>query len=296
MITLGNTKYNYLIGYQHDDRYRLSFNALAQSIFPISFEEWYQSGYWKDKYIPYTLFDGDRAIANASVNIMDFNSLGQKKRYIQIGTVMTDPAYRNKGLSRFLMLDIIKKWNEKCDFIYLFANSTALEFYPKLGFEPVKEYEYFKSVNSKISANSFEKLNMDNNTNREKLYDYAKNSRFFGKLSMQENADLVLFDCITFLKDNVYYNKSLDVIVITTFNENQLCLWDIFSKNDVELESIVNALMNSEIKELVLGFTPTNSESYLVREASGPDVLFIQKEKTSLFYNNKLMFPLLSHA
>jgi GNAT superfamily N-acetyltransferase len=296
-IALNNREYTFLIGYQKEVKYRASFNNLVEEIFGISFEEWYRAGYWNEKYVPYTLFDGDRAIANVSVNIMDFNTFGEPQRYIQIGTVLTDEEYRNQNLSRFLMEYVLTEWSNKCEFIYLFANSTVLELYPKFGFNRVREYEYFKSVekNSK-SGEQFEKLNMDIQSNRDILYDYAKNTQEFGKLSMNENADLVMFYCTSFLKENVYSIKSLDIIAVTTFNDNQLHLWDVFGRGEIKLDKIVNSLINFETDELVLGFTPADCSSYRVREISSGDKLFIQQGKTQLFDENKVMFPLLSHA
>ncbi|MCQ6267704.1 hypothetical protein M1K46_18905 [Fictibacillus sp. WQ 8-8] len=41
--------------YKDHDRLRCSFNNLAQKTFGISFEQWYQAGYWTDKYIIYLL-------------------------------------------------------------------------------------------------------------------------------------------------------------------------------------------------------------------------------------------------
>ena len=55
------------------------------------------------------------------------NVLGKKKNYIQIGTVMTDNEYRNKGLSRYLIEKIISEYKEKSDCIYLSANDTVLK-------------------------------------------------------------------------------------------------------------------------------------------------------------------------
>src|SRR5579864_3812539 len=103
MATSRMNDYTFFKGYQKNDQLRAAFNRLAEKTFKITFEVWYKAGFWNEKYIPYTLFDKDRAIANVSVNIMDFNTLGKHKRYIQLGTVMTDEDYRNKGLSRFLM-------------------------------------------------------------------------------------------------------------------------------------------------------------------------------------------------
>lgn len=296
-LNLNDKEYIFLIGYQNDNQCRAAFNTLAKNVFGISFEEWFQAGYWNEKYIPYTLFDKNKAIANISVNIMDFSTFGKKTRYIQIGTVMTDPNYRNKGLSRFLMEKVVSDWNDKCDFIYLFANSTVLNFYPKIGFTPVKEYECFKKVIFSTSS-KFEKLDMDLQSNRDKLYDCVKNTKIFGKLSMEENADLVMFYCITVLKDCVYYSKSLDVFSVAKFNNRQIHLLDVFSKVEIDLD-IVDALCNTETDYILLGFTPYNLNSYEVRavnEVLKDEVLFIQHNKTTLFDNHKLMFPLLSHA
>jgi len=296
IITLKDQEYTFLRNYQNNNQYRAAFNKLAQKIFGISFEEWYQAGYWREEYIPYTLFDGDQAVANISVNIMDFNTFGEKQRYIQIGTVMTDERYRNKNLIRFLMETVLEEWNEQCNFIYLYANKSVLEMYPKFGFSKVKEYEYFKSIEKIVDYGNCEKLNMEMQSNRDRLHDYAKDSTAFGTLSMQEDADLVMFYCASFLKDNVYYIKSLDVIAVATFNDNQLHLLDVFGKTHVSFDQIVYSLVNSEIDKVVLGFTPKDHSSYEVREISGDDALFIHNGRTKLFDDNKVMFPLLSHA
>jgi hypothetical protein len=125
-INLENKEYTFLIGYQERNQYRNEFNNLVDKIFGLSFEEWYQAGYWNEKYIPYTLFDKKQAVANVSVNIMDFNTFGELKRYIQLGTVLADENYRNKGFIRFLTEYILREWQDKCDFIYLFANKSVL--------------------------------------------------------------------------------------------------------------------------------------------------------------------------
>lgn len=145
-ITMKDREYTFLVGYQKDNRYRTAFNDLVKKVFGLSFEEWYRAGYWNEKYIPYTLFDGENAAANVSVNIMDFVSFGEQRRYIQLGTVLTHENYRNNNLSRFLMEKVLAEWTNKCDFIYLYANKSVLEMYPKFGFDRVNEYEYYKTV------------------------------------------------------------------------------------------------------------------------------------------------------
>ncbi len=296
-LDLQSKKFIFLAGYQKDNKRRTAFNNLAQKVFGLSFEGWYEAGYWNANYIPYTLFDEQKAVANVSVNIMDFNILGERHHYIQIGTVMTDEDYRKRNLNRFLMERVLEEWRNKCELAYLFANKSVLGIYPKFGFRQIKEYEHFKSINkTKADSNSLEKLNMATQSNRDMLYDYAKHSAALGKISIADNVDLVMFYCISFLKDHVYYLKESDSIVVASINAKRLHVWGVFCKSEVALDKVIDSFINDQLDEVVLGFTPKDCSSYEVREISGDDVLFIQKNKTTLFENSKLMFPLLSHA
>ncbi|WP_336624361.1 hypothetical protein [Clostridium boliviensis] len=44
----------------------------------------------------------DTAVSSVGVCINDISWQDQRKRYVQISTVMTLPEYRNKGLNRYL--------------------------------------------------------------------------------------------------------------------------------------------------------------------------------------------------
>ena len=87
----------------HNDVLRNSFIDLAIKTFDLSFKEWYRKGYWTDAYIPYALVSNNKVIANASANIIDLIWQGEPRRYIQIGTVMTDIDHRDKGLAGQLL-------------------------------------------------------------------------------------------------------------------------------------------------------------------------------------------------
>ena len=63
---------------------------------------------------------------------------------------MTDPKYRGKGYSRILMEAIMKEYEGKVDGIYLYANDSVLDFYPRFGFTKRDEYQYVKQI--EISA------------------------------------------------------------------------------------------------------------------------------------------------
>ena len=117
-----------------DAALRSSFNRLAEKTFDLNFENWYQNGYWKENYIPYAAVREGQVIANVSVNPMTFSENGILHHYIQLGTVMTDSAFRGQGLCRLLMEAVEKDWADRAEAIYLFANDTVLDFYPRFGF------------------------------------------------------------------------------------------------------------------------------------------------------------------
>ena len=123
------------INYRDNDALRASFNELAGKVFGLSFENWYQNGFWKDNYIPYSVVIDGKVVANVSVNRCDVNYNGETKSLIQLGTVMTDPDHRGKGYARELMEKIISDYEGKVDGMYLFANDSVTSFYPLFGFK-----------------------------------------------------------------------------------------------------------------------------------------------------------------
>ena len=296
-LLINNKIYTYKCNYKDDLALRNSFNSLTEKTYGFNFKQWYEDGYWKDKYIPYSLLDGDKVISNVSVNIMDFLILGEKKRFVQIGTVMTDEEYRGQGLSRALMEVVLKEWEDKCDLIYLFANDSVLDFYPKFGFEKCNEYKYFvKRIGEKKSEN-IRKMSMDSDKDREFVYDIICNTIPISKVSMKNNASLIMFYCTYFMKESIYYIEDYNAVVICDFNEDVLYVQDVFTTKEVNLDKIINSIINEKTEKVILGFTPNNISSYektLVNEED--TTLFIKIGKDNPFKTEDLMFPVLSHA
>lgn len=56
--------------YKHNDTFRKSYSELSHLIFGIEFEEYYQKGFWSDRYVPFSYVYQDEVIANVSVNLL----------------------------------------------------------------------------------------------------------------------------------------------------------------------------------------------------------------------------------
>ena len=124
---------------------------------------------------------------------------------------MVDKEYRNQGLSRFLMEQVLEEWRESCDLIYLFANDSVLNFYPKFGFIPVPEYQHSKEISAENSTTEVIKLNMSEEKDRNYLLDTISGSLRFSQLAMDHNPSLVMFYCTSFMNQNVY-NSSIPLL------------------------------------------------------------------------------------
>ena len=296
-LLINNKEYKFVCDYRNNQRIRESFNELTEKTYGFNFRKWFDNGYWDNKYIPYSLLDGDKVIANVSVNIMDFKVLGEEKRFIQLGTVMTEESYRGKGLSKALLNKVIEEWEDKCEFIYLFANDTVLNFYPKFGFKKYNQYQCLLECTKKVEKEIVKKLNIAESDDKNTFIRILNNMKSLAKLDNIKNTSLVMFYCIDFMKDSIYYIQEYDVVAICEYSENELLIIDVFTTKDTELEKVINTLIKDNTKKVILGFTPNDTSIFreeLIKDDN--DTLFIRCKKETMFEKEKLMFPLLSHA
>jgi len=274
--------------YRDNTLVRNSFNELAGNVFRgINFENWYKAGYWKDKYNPYSLLDGDKIVANVSVNEIDLVIDGQVKKAIQIGTVMTHSDYRNKGLSRELMNRIITDYENKHDLMYLFANHNVLDFYPKFGFKPVTEYQYSINYNFNSYKNAtIHKLDCQNLDDLHFIYQFAAERLPVSmKLGTKNTEELLMFYCLNVFTNDLYYIKDENVIVIYQIKEDILHIFDIISKEEFEIVNVLQSIANEQTQKIVFHYMPDyKGLNYEIEEFHDDTVLFVR-------YNSDMTLP-----
>lgn len=244
--------YTIIRGYQHDSNLRKSFNELAIKTFGLNFENWFQSGYWKEKYIPYSIIYNNKIIANVSASLMDFKYLGKEKHYIQLDTVMTDKKYRNQGLSKML-IERIKSDFANSDGMFLYANDSVLSFYPKFGFKSVAEYRYMTDVTIKTEK-SIIPVPMNTKKDWSAFLKIYKEYTSYGLLEINCD-DILMFYLTQFMKNSVYYIKRLDIYVIAEIEDDTLILYDILSNTTVNLKAVYEAF-GKDIKKVIFNFVP----------------------------------------
>lgn len=238
---------------------------------------------------------------------MHFMQNGEKKNYIQIGTVMTAPEYRKQGLAAKLMKHVLETHEGKCDGIYLFANLSALDFYRKLGFEERVQYRYTLRDEVKTDLQSrapgkahregFVKLASSDTEMKEK-YEYAvRNSVANGAFEQENKYGLQMF--YTHNLENVYYSKALECFAVMELDGDSLELQSVISTKEISIEAIITEI-DFDYKELRLGFTPRQEECDLFDTTvfdGGEDYrLFCMGSSLESIEKEKLYFPTFSHA
>ena len=114
---------------------------------------------------------------------------------------------------------------------------------------------------------------------------------------MKSNLELLMFHCLTFLSNNIYYSEHYDAVVIAQYKHETILCYDIYTDSDYQMEDILGALVNGNKQKIVLGFTPQLKDGFSVEEIREKDYhVFVLKDSEKIFESNKISLPLLSHA
>ncbi|WP_100406976.1 GNAT family N-acetyltransferase [Bacillus solitudinis] len=280
------TKEQFYKDYRENEQLRESFFELANSIFGLNFQSWYEKGFWGKSYIPLSYVVEDKVVANVSINSIDLIIHGKQHRALQVGTVMTHPDYRNKGLSSRLLCKVLEEYKNTCDFIYLFANQSVLDFYPKFGFERVEEYQYSTKFSTKRKPkNKLRKLDILNMDDLNFIY-VMSNERIpvSRRFATGNDQSILMYYCLNVFFDNMYYHESEDAIVIFNKGENQVEVFDIISKTPVNIYNILLGISGEGTTKIVFGFTPDYKGVLFERNKLKRDgALFVKTNDENIF-------------
>ena len=281
----------------NDERLRKSFNTLINETFGFDFETWYQNGYWTKTYIPYVALDGDTVVANVSVNVQPMTIHAKDVLYLQLGAIATKKSYQNQGLSRLLMEKVLKEWEDNCDQIYLYANDSVVNFYPKFGFISAKEYGFNKEITSLSKEATPQKLSLNQPEHQELIKEKATLGNPFSKVVLKEGQNLAMFYLQYFMNEQIYYLSDLDLIIIANYEDNNLHISEILGNTNESLEAIIEKMLKTPIKKVTLGFTPKTSAGFNIQKLEEENTHFIfLKSKGDPLLGIQGCFPELSHT
>ncbi|MFA9379808.1 MAG: GNAT family N-acetyltransferase [Acetanaerobacterium sp.] len=283
--------YYVVIDYKHDNRLRAGLNALAKETFGLDFEPWYRAGFWDERYVPYSIVEEDGTVAaNVSVNRVTVLADGKSRNAVMLGTVMCAVPYRGRGYAARLMHTVLDDCKHSADFVYLFANETVLDFYPKFGFAEQEERQCILTVQGASLCNErVVRLDIARQNDLDILRRFIETGIAAPKrITVPTNRALILYYCQSGYKDSVFYYPDSDLLVFL----HEGTLLDYYSLAPIPIRDVAARLVPGG-QELALGFTPMETQGLTYRYCRYDDHLFITD--TGLFTGD-FMFPSLSRA
>lgn len=292
-------KYELVSDYRHDVKLKESFNKLAIDTFDLDFSDWYERGYWDEKYIPYSFVHNGKVISNASVYLMSVIIDGQTYRAVQIGTVMTDQAYQRKGLAAKLMQHIMDQYKNECDVIFLFANETVLDFYPRFGFTRHHESEFSLNINKSAiqikKGIDVKKLILEQDLSLLERFAEKRQTHSM-KLDAQHHSSLLMFYFTLVWPDDIFYIETLDTIVLMNEENETMHVFDIISLQTPNVQEVVESIVKETTEKVIFYFTPdtTIEGLHAVTKPNDEDALFIYTKEH--WAKGHFMFPITAHC
>ncbi len=270
--------------FREDKFYREEYFGFIRKIFPsISFNEWHAKGFWTENYIPFSLIDSGKMVANTSAAKMEVLINGQKFKGIQIGAVGTLHEYRNKGLSRKLMNEVIDFYQEETDLFFLFANDSVKDFYPKFGFEHKLENTFIRYVNFNNSKFSARKLKLNHREDYDLLINLLGKrkplTKIFGAVNYQF---ITMWHILNLYSNNLYYLEDAEAVIIKTENENSINLIDLIFRENFDLDSAIPKIIETGKIHSIKFCFPPDQLKFSFDEVEPEDSLLFVKGKLDL--------------
>lgn len=292
--------------YMRNDPLRRALDDLAEQTFGFRFERWVKDGYFEGDYMPFSCEQDGRILANVSANRMRFRQNGRDRLYIQLGTVMTDPAFRRQGLAASLMKTVLEEYEGRCDGIYLFGDLSALGFYKKLGFSMGLQYRYTlrEEVRQQLRPlfparpeAVFQRIAPEDSPAIQRYREAVRQSAVQSALEQVNKYGLQMF--YTAGGQNVFFCRELDCYAVMEPQGQELCLKSIICREKLPLEQILQRIP-LPFDQLTLGFAPCGEDAALFTASpfdGGEDYrFFFRGEQLKSIEEERLYFPELSHA
>lgn len=286
--------------YMEDSDLRHKLNDLTRKTFGFDFEGWVTDGYFEGDYIPYSLLEKGRIVSNVSANRMRFLCSGGIREYIQIGTVMTDEAYRGQGLAGRLMEHVVRQYEDRCDGLYLFADLGALDFYRKAGFAESMQYRYRlkqRRAEKERTEGGFLPVDRDDMQMRRRYMEAVRHSGVNSALEQVNKFGLQMF--YTADLSGVYYAADIDCFAVLETEGDILFLQSLVCRERLPMKEVL-VRIGGQYRELLLGFAPCREDAALFDAEpfdGGDDYrLFCRGKGLEQIQKERLYFPQLSHA
>ncbi len=269
----------------NDKDYQNRLNALLKEVF-FDFRFWYDLNLWDDRYESYAIEDHDKIVSNICLFKTRVLYRNQPYDAISLGAVATKPEYRGQGLLRRLMEQIDRKYAGIP--MYLSANDTVLDFYPRFGFR--RFTEYLPLCRQDIDHLAVpHRLSCDDPRVRHYICGRVNFSPIFDCLNTEP---VNLFHLYSgYLNDCLYELQDINTLIVAQQTAATLKLFGVFSLQAITWRDLADRLPFSGIKRLEFGFLPYWPDLHYDLQADDSNLWFVKNIPCSM---DAIKYPELS--
>jgi len=240
--------------YWHDTRARAAFKDLIRDVFGLDFSAWDAAGYWDEAYVPFTLFDGERAVASVCMYLMDAVVDGRPHPLVQVSGVATRLEWRRRGLSRQLLEAGLGWARQRTRGSFLFADDEAVSLYRRVGFAACEEYVESIAAPPVLHRPGARRLDMDAAHDRDLLYALAQRRDVVSDRFGVRNARLLMFHAMYRVRDGVWVVPALDCAVLFRRQAGVLHVYDIVAERMPHWSALYPYLADANDRQVEFNF------------------------------------------
>lgn len=186
-------------------------------------------------------------IANASVMRMNVWLENKLVPAVQIGAVGTVEDYRHRGLSRLLMEHVMERFEPEVELVFLFANDSVVDFYPKLGFDRAHEVVFVATEKLPGPDYGARKLDLsrpeDHAVVAELIAERDDPTRLFGA---SDFGHITWFYLLLGFDQRLHYLEKEEILFILSEKEGVVHIWDAISRTPFDMAAVLPKVLPCE--------------------------------------------------
>lgn len=241
-----------------DDRaWHDAFFAHVAEVFPgIDFRRWGALGGWDAGYDVLALAADDRVIASIGRTRMTLVIDGAETSGYQLGAVATRAGQRGQGLARRLMDEVLADADREARPVFLFANPSVLDFYPRFGFRRVAQSRF--GADAAIVPNPGDARAFDPNDagERRRLAEICTRAVPTGRRFGTRSYYSILLWHLCNHPLAAHWLAAEEALLVTESDADRLILHDVVASRRFDLAASLPALATGTVGSVEFGFEP----------------------------------------
>jgi hypothetical protein len=189
----------------------------------------------------------------------------------QLGAVGTLPSHRGRGLQRQLLPRLLEHTPAQ-ELVFLFANHSVIDFYPRFGFQRVRQKLFRADCSVAPQGAALRTLELANADDRTLVLRIAAAAEPVTTLfGARGYGGTILWYWANLHRRALRHAPDHDAVLIVEQDGELLRVYDVLCAAQIDLAAYLPRLITRPFKQLEFGFTPTRYWSSAVAGADHTD-------------------------